>query len=114
MYTSEFPHEDSPMSKILVNVNLPIVKTDQRKDLEKSLQLQEVENSIKSHAVMSGKTPGPDGVLQKNSPHKYANMLVNMFNHSFQQSKLPPNLTQAHITIQIKPEKEALIDIFPY
>ncbi len=31
-----------------------------------------------------------------------------MFNHSFDQSKLPSSLTQAHITVLLKPNKDAL------
>ncbi len=35
-------------------------------------------------------------------------LLLNMFNHSLNQSKLPSSLTQAHITVLLKPDKDAL------
>lgn len=57
LYTSEPPQDDS-MSKFLLNVNLPIVKEDQNNNLDKLLQVQEIEDSIR--AMQSSKTPGPD------------------------------------------------------
>ncbi len=59
LYSSEFPQDDSFMSTFLTNVNLPTVKIDQNNNLDKPLQLQEIEDSIK--AMQSGKAPGPDG-----------------------------------------------------
>ncbi len=47
------------MSTFLTNVNLPTVKIDQKNNLDKPLQLQEIEDSIK--AMQSGKAPGLDG-----------------------------------------------------
>ncbi len=80
LYSSEFPQDDSFMSTFLTNVNLPTVKIDQKNNLDKPLQLQEIEDSIK--AMQSGKAPGPDG--------------------------LKSSLTQAHITVLLKPDKDAL------
>lgn len=53
LYNSEFPHDDSFMSTFLANVNLPTVNIDQKNDLDKTLQLQEIEDSIR--AMQSGK-----------------------------------------------------------
>jgi len=50
LYTSEFPHDDTLMSTFLANVNLLSVKQDQNSNQDKPLQLQEIEDSIKSHA----------------------------------------------------------------
>ena len=58
LYTSEFPHDETLMSTFLANVNLHSVKQDQKSNLDKPLQLQEIKDSIK--AMQSGKAPGPD------------------------------------------------------
>ncbi len=109
LYSSEFPQDDSFMSTFLNNVNLPTVKIDQKNNLDKPLQLKEIEDSIK--AMQSGKAPGPDGFpveFYKNNSSQLSPLLFNMFNHSFDQSKLPSSLTQAHITVLLKPDKDAL------
>lgn len=109
LYTSEFPYDDSLMSTFLANVKLPSVKQDQKSNLDKPLQLQEIEDSIK--AMQSGKTPGPDGFpveFYKKFSSKLSPLLLSMFNNSLEQSKLPPSLTQAHITVLLKPDKDPL------
>lgn len=109
LYSSEFPHDDSFMSTFLANVNLPTVKIDQKNNLDKTLQLQEIEDSIR--AMQSGKAPGPDGFpieFYKKFSLQLSPLLLNMFNHSLDQSKLPSSLTQAHITVLLKPDKNAL------
>uniref|UniRef100_A0A9J8AZK4 Reverse transcriptase domain-containing protein n=1 Tax=Cyprinus carpio carpio TaxID=630221 RepID=A0A9J8AZK4_CYPCA len=109
LYSSEFPHDDSFMSTFLANVKLPTVNIDQKNNLDKPLQLQEIEDSIR--AMQSGKTPGPDGFpveFYKKFSSQLSPLLFNMFNHSLDQSTLPPSLTQAHITVLLKPDKDAL------
>ncbi len=61
--------------------------------------------------MQSVKAPGPDGFpveFYKKNYSQLSPILLNMFNHSLDQSKLPPSLTQAHITVLLKPDKDAL------
>lgn len=97
------------MSTFLAHVNLPSVKQDHKSNLYKTLQLQVIEDSIK--VMQSGKASGPDGFpveFYKKFSSKLSPLLLSMFNHSLEQATLPSSLTQAHITVFLKPDKDAL------
>lgn len=59
LYTSKVPQNNSSMTTFLAKINLPIVNKDQKNNLDKPLQLQEIQDSIRT--MQSGKAPGPDG-----------------------------------------------------
>jgi len=59
-------------------------------------------------ALQSGKTPGLDGFpieFYKKFSTKLSPLLLNMFEYSLSQATLPKSLTEALITLLLKPEK---------
>lgn len=60
--------------------------------------------------MQSGKAPGPDGfpIEFYKFSSKLSPLLLSMLNHSLEQATLPSSLTQAHITVLLKPDKNAL------
>ncbi|KAF7645264.1 hypothetical protein LDENG_00207280 [Lucifuga dentata] len=86
-----------------------MLKQDQRTALEQPIQLQEIEESIR--LMQTGKTPGPDGFpveFYKKFSSKIAPLILSMFEYSFKQSTLPQTLTEAIITVLLKPGKDPL------
>ena len=109
LYSSEFPHDTSHMTEFLDNLDIPSIAQDQSESLERPLDKQEVENSIRD--MQSGKAPGPDGYpieFFKKFSSQLTPLLLNMFNHSLEQSSLPRSLTEALITVLLKPGKDAM------
>lgn len=107
LYTSESPPDTMFMEKFLENLNIPTISQDQCEDLEEPLEKKEIEDSIR--AMQSGKTPGPDGFpveFYKKFSKQLTPLLLNLFNHSFEKSALPQTLTEALITVLLKPGKE--------
>ena len=77
--------------------------------LDKPLQLQEISDSIQK--MQNGKTPGPDGYpveFYKKLLSQLAPILLEMFSHSLSQSNLPRSLTEASISLILKPGKDPL------
>lgn len=107
LYTSEFPQDTSHMTEFLESLGIPTLEQDDTETLEKPLDTQEIEAAIKD--MQTGKTPGPDGFpveFYKKFASQLIPLLLNMFNHSFEQSYLPQSLTEALITALLKPGKE--------
>lgn len=108
LYSSEFPQDISNMTEFLENLDIPSVTQNDRENLEKPLEAQEIESAIKD--MQTGKTPGPDGYpveFYKKFISQLTPLMLNMFNHSFEQSYLPQSLTEALITVLLKPGKNA-------
>ena len=82
LYTSEFPEDTSSMLNFLETLNTPTIAQEQRDNLERPLNRQEVENSIKD--MQSGKAPGPDGFpveFSKKLSLKLIPLLLTMFKY---------------------------------
>uniref|UniRef100_A0A3B4VI77 Reverse transcriptase domain-containing protein n=1 Tax=Seriola dumerili TaxID=41447 RepID=A0A3B4VI77_SERDU len=97
------------MLNFLDNLATPSINPDRRKDLDKPITLNEVISSIS--AMQSGKAPGPDSYpveFYKRFSSKLAPLLLEMFNHSLDQGSLPQTLTEANITLLLKPGKNAV------
>ena len=107
LYTSSSPQDKSNMITFLDNIEIPQVDTEAKNNLEETIKLQEIVDSI--HKMQSGKSPGPDGYTvefyKKFSP-QLTPLLLEMFNHSFIQSHLPQTLTEASISLLLKPGKD--------
>ena len=109
LYTSEFPLDSSNMLQFLNYLDIPKVDVDVKTELDKPLQLQEIFDSIQK--MQSGKTPGPDGYpveFYKKFSSQLAPILLDMFNHSLSHSELPQSLTEASISLILKPGKDPL------
>ena len=95
------------MVNFLETLNTPTIAQEQRDNLERPLNRQEVDNSIKD--MQRGKAPGPDGFpveFYKKFSLKLIPLLLNMFKYSFEQTALPKSLTEALITVLLKPGKD--------
>ena len=75
--------------------------------LDKPLQLQEISDSIQK--MQNGKTPGPDGYPME-FYKKFSSQLapILLFSHSLSQSNLPQSLTEASLSVILKPGKDPL------
>ncbi len=107
LYKSETPKEQSKLVEFFDQISVPTISSEYKKDLEHPLQLQEISAAIA--ALQSGKTPGPDGFpieFYKKFSTKLSPLLLNMFEHSLSQGTLPKSLTEALITLLLKPEKD--------
>lgn len=107
LYTSSAPHDKASMMTFLDNINFPQVDTEAKDSLEETVKLQEVVDSIRK--MQSGKSPGPDGYtveFYKKFSSQLAPLLLEMFNHSFDQKHLPQTLTEASISLLLKPGKD--------
>lgn len=109
LYTSTFPRDTSPMNKFLDTIDFPSLDDAARDDLDSPLQLQEVIDAVKS--MQSSKTPGPDGYpveFYKKFSKQLVPILLEMFNNSLTQKHLPQSLTEASISLILKPGKDPL------
>lgn len=109
LYTSTSPHDNSNMTTFLDNIDIPNIEAAAKDNLDKPIHLQEIIDSIQK--MQSGKSPGPDGYLvefYKKFSSQLAPILLEMFNHSFNQNHLPQTLTEASISLLLKPGKDPL------
>lgn len=109
LYTCESPEDGSTMQDFFTNLDTPTISPDQKSETDRPLQLGELTHSIK--AMQSGKSPGPDGYpieFYKKFSDKLAPLLLEMFNDSLSRGVLPQTLTEASITLLLKPGKDSL------
>lgn len=107
LYKSEFPTNTTKMNQFLYNLENPTIDCDRVKELDAPLSLEELLLSIK--AMQSNKAPGPDGFTVeffKKFSDKLAPLLLQMYNESLENGLLPPTLTQASISLLLKPDKD--------
>lgn len=108
LYSSESPKDNTDMLKFLNDLEFPTISHTQKGELDEPLLLQEIIDSIRS--VQSGKAPGPDGYpgeFYKKFSDKLAPLLLDMFNEALDRGSLPQTLTEASITLLLKPGKDA-------
>lgn len=109
LHTLEFLDNNLNMLDFLSNLDIPMIKAEFKDHLEESLQLQEIINSIKS--MQNNKTPEPDGYpveFYKKFSTQLSPVLLEMFEQSMSQATLPSSLTEASITLLLKPGKDPL------
>lgn len=109
LYTSTFPQDTSNMKEFLDDLEFPSLEDAARDELDKPLQLQEIADAIKN--MQNNKTPGPDGYpveFYKKFSAKLAPILSEMYNYSLEQNTLPHSLTEASISLILKPGKDPL------
>lgn len=84
-------------------MNIPQISEDQVNLLESPISLLEVDEDIST--LQSGKSPGEDGFpieFFKVMKGKINNLLLRVFNKSFEDSKLPDSMYRANITLILK------------
>lgn len=59
LYTSESPESNSEIFEFLNNIDIPVLNSVQKTNLDQPIQIEEILNSIT--LMQSKKTPGPDG-----------------------------------------------------
>lgn len=106
LYTSQMTSDNNAMEYFFNNLQAPSVSTVHRTETELPLKLSEVINAIMS--MQNGKTSGPDGYpieFFKKFSNKLSALLLDMFNDSLSRGSLPQTLTEASITLLLKPGK---------
>ena len=109
LYTSESPGDNTDMLNFLRDLQFPTLHPAKCESIEQPLQLNEVVESIS--AMQSGKSPGPDGYpieFYKVFSSKLAPLLLDMIVDSLTQGSLPQTLTEASISLILKPDKDPL------
>lgn len=109
LYTSTFPQDNSNMTTFLDSIDIPTIDVTAKDNLDKPIQLQEIVDAI--NKMQSGKSPGLDGYpveFYKKFSSQLAPILLEMFNYSFNQNYLPQTLTEASISLLLKPGKDPL------
>ena len=96
------PSDTTNMTKFLEELTISSVPPEVVDDLDSPLTLDEVMQSIRS--MQSGK---PE--FFKKCDAKLAPLLLAMYNESFGNGSLPPNLTQASIALLLKKDKDATL-----
>ncbi len=97
------------MTAFLNNIEIPKTDVTAKDNLDEPIRLQEISDSIQK--MQSGKSPGPDGYpveFYKKFSSQLSPILLEMFNHSFRQNHLPRTLTEASISLLLKPGKDPL------
>ena len=109
LYCSRFPADTTDMMNFLGDLQFPTLHPEKREILEQPLRLSEIKESIS--AMQNGKAPGPDGYsieFFKLFINKLAPLLLDMFTDSLEQGLLPQTLTEASISLILKPDKDPL------
>lgn len=97
--TPEFNQFDTFFS----NLNIPVIDSDTRVELEHNLTLEEIIAAIMS--LQSGKAPGPHGFpieFYKKCKDKLAPLLLSVYSEALVNNILPPTLRQASIILLLK------------
>ena len=104
--TTNSPNQDD-INSFLNNINLPQLTEDQINSLEKPFTITEFHNALK--LMPNNKSPGPDGFPAEFYKH-FWNILAPVFNKLTseikQNSKLPPDMNTATISLLLKPNKD--------
>uniref|UniRef100_A0A3B3HDP0 Reverse transcriptase domain-containing protein n=1 Tax=Oryzias latipes TaxID=8090 RepID=A0A3B3HDP0_ORYLA len=107
LYMSEMTEDCSEMEMFLNNLESPLVTEIHRTNAELPLDHKEITNAI--HSMQNGKAPGPDGYpieFYKKFSNRLSPILLDMFNDSLSRGSLPQTLTEASITLLLKPGKD--------
>ena len=108
LYNSESLKDSSLFVNFFDKIRVPTLSDGQKEQLDQPLSLEEVAFAIS--AMQNGKAPGPDGFpmdFYKKFSGQLAPLLLDMFNHSLSQGELPGSLTEASITLLLKPGRDA-------
>ena len=108
LYSSESLKDTSLFQNFFKNLEVPTLSSDQRQHLNEPLELEKVKYAIS--AMQSGKVCGPDGFsidFYKKFSDQLAPLLLDMFNHSWSQGRLPDSLNEASIILLLKPGRDA-------
>lgn len=108
LYTSEASNTDTYRTEFLDNLEFPSITPDKANIMDQPLKISEITDAIK--LMQSNKAAGPDGYpinLFKKHIDKLSPLLLNMFNDSLNQGTLPQTLTEASITLLLKPNKDS-------
>lgn len=103
LYTSE------QTDHFFSTLSIPTVDSNFVDQLEIPITIDELTKAASS--MQSGKCPGPDGYpveFYKTFLNKLAPILLDMYNESFNLSKLPQTLNQASISLILKRDKDPL------
>lgn len=108
LYTSEAYNTDTQRKTFLDKLEFPHISSETSVYLDQPLTITEITEAVK--LMQSSKAPGPDGYpieFYKKFIGKLAPFLLNMFNDSLNQGILPETLTEASITLLLKPNKDS-------
>ena len=107
LYSSEAPKDNIVMDIFFNNLKMPRINAVSRAELELDLMHTEIADSIRS--MQNGKAPGPDGYpikFFKTFSVQLIPLLLRMFDFSEDNGTLSRTLTEASITLLLKPGKD--------
>lgn len=108
LYKSEMTTDCSDMDNFFNNLQAPSITTVHRTETELPLNRTEILKAMRE--MQNGKAPGPDGYpieFYKKFSDKLLTILLDMFNDSLYNGSLPQTLTEASITLLLKPGKDS-------
>lgn len=108
LYKSESLKNTSLFQIFFKNLKVPTLSSNQKEYLDEPLELREVSAAIS--AMQNGKSPGPDGFpidFYKKFSDQLTPLLLDMFVDALSQGKLPDSLSEASITLLLKPGRDA-------
>ena len=111
--SSESLNDTSLFRNFFLNLEVPTLSTDQREHLNEPLEIGDVRSAIS--AMQNGKSPGLHGFpidFYKKLSDQLAPLLLDMFDHSLSQGKLPDSLTEASITLWLKPGRDGKVNVY--
>uniref|UniRef100_A0A669BRS1 Reverse transcriptase domain-containing protein n=1 Tax=Oreochromis niloticus TaxID=8128 RepID=A0A669BRS1_ORENI len=107
LYSSESQSVSDEMLAFLQNSDLSTINKSVSDELDAPIKIEEIFGSIK--CMQSRKAPGSDGFpaeFFKKFKDKLAPLLLDVYNESLRNGRLPPTLTQASISVLLKKGKD--------
>ena len=106
LYSSEIDMERLRAGDFLDRLCIPQLSEEQSNFLDSPISILEIDKAIST--LQSGKSPGEDGFpveFFKIMKGKINNLLLRVFNKSFEESRLPESLYRANITLIPKKDR---------
>lgn len=107
LYCSGVVYAPDDLDQYLHNMSFPELTMGQRKGLEATLTLEELQEAVSS--FHNCKAPGKDGIpieIYKQYSAILLPRLLHVFNGALECGALPPSMSKANIVLLLKPGKD--------
>lgn len=107
LYSSDNYPKDKDIKQFLTSLNLPQISPEQKDILDTPLSIDEIQSAL--NKMPNNKVPGPDGFPAEFYKHFWS-ILDPLFHRMLtkiqQNSKVPPSMNTATISLLLKPNKD--------